>query len=216
MWKNVKELLPDYMLCNESSGECLLCRSGESVAEAAAKGMEAECIYADLSYLTDADVTPCVGKCRFVADSLAQLQRLNGIAATENAEGKLASVGLRLIPDAYGVGKTQGICESELAGLSAEIRKLSAISVRGCFVDGGIQGLHGKELGRYFRNCYELAKRMTVILPCAMPYICIVGGADAVLYQLKEHPESLQEFKKAAEIVAMQNNTAFYAKLLLT
>ena len=215
MWKKVKELLPDYMLCHESGQECLLCRSGESLAEAAAKGMEAEHIYAELSYLTDADIASWVGKCRFVADSLAQLQRLNGIAETENAEGKLASVGLRLIPNAYSAGKTQGICESELAALAAEIRKFSAISVRGCFVDGSIEGLHGKELGRYFRNCYELAKRMTVILPCAMPYICIVGGADAVLHQMKEHPESLQEFKKAADIVAMQNNSAFYAKLLL-
>lgn len=150
-----------------------------------------------------------------LANSLDDLRRCNA-DAQPNAAGELTRVGLRIIPDAFDDGAIIGIRVSELSGIAPEIRKLRNITVRGCFVRGRLDGLHGKELGRFFRACYESAKQMTVILPCAMPYLCVEGGLAALAYNQSEHSETLSEAITAAQIVAMQNQTAFYAKLLIT
>lgn len=220
MWETLQSIVPDYKLLNTDSRSInregpYFVTSEEQVAALAANNVPPEQVYIAVSCLSDENIARAIGKCRFVANSLDDLRRLDGIAAKKEQGEQLVSVGLRLIPTAYDDGSQYGVREAELTALSEEIRTLSAVSVRGCFIQGHIDGLHGKDLGRYFRNCYELSKRMTVILPCAMPYLCIIGGADAVQYNLHEHPESLPEFRRAAQIVAMQNNTAFYAKLLL-
>ncbi len=150
-----------------------------------------------------------------LANSLDDLRRCNA-EAQPNAAGELTRIGLRIIPDAFDEGAINGIRVRELSGIAPVIRQLRNITVRGCFVRGCLDGLHGKELGRFFRACYESAKQMTVILPCAMPYLCVDGGLAALAYNQAEHPETLNEAVTAAQIVAMQNQTAFYAKLLIT
>ena len=149
-----------------------------------------------------------------LASSLDELRRSNDDAAA-SADGALKRIGLRLVPDAFDDAALCGVRVSELSRLAPEIRELRHITVRGCFVRGKLDGLHGKALGRFFRACYESAKQMTVILPCAMPYLCVEGGLAALAYNQAEHPETLQEAVTAAQIVAMQNQTAFYAKLLI-
>lgn len=148
-----------------------------------------------------------------LAESPDELRALN-----ERAEpgASLISVGLRLIPDAFGADALSGVRVSELPALAPEVRQFGALTVRGCFVCGKLDGLHGRELGRFFRAAYESAKQMTVILPCAMPYLCVEGALAALAYNRAEHPETLDEAITAAQIVAMQNQTAFYAKLLIT
>lgn len=152
---------------------------------------------------------------RLLANSLDDLRRCNA-EAQPNTGGEPARIGLRIVPDAFDDGVLAGVRVSELSRLAPEIRQLRSITVRGCFVRGRLDGLHGKELGRFFRACYESAKQMTVILPCAMPYLCVEGGLAALAYNQSEHPETLGEAITAAQIVAMQNQTAFYAKLLIT
>lgn len=150
-----------------------------------------------------------------LANSLDDLRRCNA-DAQPGAAGELTRVGLRIVPDAFDDAALAGIRVSELSRLAPEIRQLRSITVRGCFVRGKLDRLHGKELGRFFRACYESAKQMTVILPCAMPYLCVEGALAALAYNQNEHPETLQEAVTAAQIVAMQNQTAFYARLLIT
>ena len=150
-----------------------------------------------------------------LANSLDDLRRCNADAQPD-AAGELTRVGLRIIPDAFDNAAITGVRVSELSGIAPAIRQLRSITVRGCFVCGRLDGLHGKALGRFFRACYESAKQMTVILPCAMPYLCVEGGLAALAYNQIEHPETLDEAVTAAQIVAMQNRTAFYAKLLIT
>ncbi|MBO7354729.1 MAG: hypothetical protein J6U61_10815 [Lachnospiraceae bacterium] len=150
-----------------------------------------------------------------LANDLDELRRFNDNSAP-GENGTLARIGLRIIPDSFYAPSLTGIKVSELSGLAPEIRNLRNITVRGCFVTGDLTGLHGKELGRFFRACYESAKQMTVILPCAMPYLCVENGLSALAFNQKEHPETLRDALTAAQIVAMQNRTAFYAKLLIT
>ena len=154
-------------------------------------------------------------QCYLLANSLDDLRRCNA-DAQPNADGALTRVGLRIVPPAFDDAALTGVRVSELSRLAPEIRQLRFITVRGCFVRGRLDGLHGKALGRFFRVCYESAKQMTVILPCAMPYLCAEGALAALAYNQNEHPETLDEAVTAARIVAMQNQTAFYAKLLIT
>ena len=150
-----------------------------------------------------------------IANSLEELRSFNEISVP-SAGGELPRTGLRIIPDAFDNASLNGIRVSELNALAPEVRSLRNITVRGCYVTGDLTGLHGKELGRFFRACYESAKQMTVILPCAMPYLCVENGLSALAFNQKEHPETLRDTLTAAQIVAMQNQTAFYAKLLIT
>ena len=150
---------------------------------------------------------------RLIAESLDDLERLNAHA---EPEAGLLRVGLRIVPDDFDDSSISGIRVSEFPLIASRVRQLSAVTVRGCAVSGNLEGLHGKALGRFFRASYESAKKMTVILPCAMPYLCVEGALSALAYNRSEHPETLSDAVTAAQIVAMQNETAFYAKLLIT
>lgn len=189
---------------------------GEQVLSATALGLQREQIYFSGREKGAADLGRLFGMCRFIANSWDELQEIDRIARLHQQEGTLEPVGLRVIPQRFDDGKQSGFSEGMLPALAGKIRTLPAISVRGCFVQGEIEGLHGESLGRYFRECYELAKRMTVILPCGMPYLCIVNGIGAACQNAVEHPETVEAFLRQAKIVAAQNQTAFYAKLLMT
>ncbi len=155
-------------------------------------------------------------KCRFVSSSLDELESINKIASKNHIDGVLKKVGLVLVPDGFDNGAAQGFRIKDLFDLSKEIKKLNFISVRGCVFNGNVSGLFGKELGAYFRACYESAKKMTVILPCAMPYICVGNCLSQIELNKKEHPDTLNDCLNIAEIVAKQNETAFYAKLYIS
>lgn len=147
-----------------------------------------------------------------LAASLPELEALN--AAAE--EGALLRVGLWLVPESLDDGTLAGFRPSELYTLAPRLRGLRRLTVRGCWVRGNLNGLHGAALGRCFRVCYESAKTMSAVLPCAMPYLCAVGVGEALRRNRREHPETLEEALLAARIVAAQNASAFYAKLLYT
>lgn len=188
----------------------------ELVEAVTAFGLAPEHIYFSKPEKTEEEIQRTFGKCQFVANSWDELQRIGWLACFHKREELLEPVGLRVIPVRYGDGNQPGISEKLFSELAQKIKTLPAITVRGCFVQGNIGGLYGDALGGYFRECCELAKRITVTLPCAMPYLCILGGAAAAHQNAAEHPETLETFLRHAKIVAMQNRTAFYAKLLIT
>ncbi|WP_369283635.1 hypothetical protein [Oscillibacter sp. GMB15532] len=219
----LQQQLPEYQfLCSDLSVhgaagvQAVSLRTEEQVLSAVELGLQREQIYFSGPKKTAADLPRLFGTCRLVANGWEELQEIDWIARLHPQEGTLEPVGLRLIPQRFDDGKQPGLSEGVLPELARKLKNLPAISVRGCFVQGKIEGLHGEELGRYFRECYELAKRMTVILPCGMPYLCIVNGAAAACQNAMEHPETLEAFLRQANIVAAQNQTAFYAKLLMT
>lgn len=181
----------------------------EEVYEAHRLGYRAQ----DIFFLPPAGVPAAdvLHMCRPVAASLEQLLEIDCAAAQSG--GELVSVGLRLVPNGY---HAAGISVSELGEVSKLLPSLPHLTVRGCFVAGDLDGLYGRELGRFFRAAYESAKRMTVTLPCAMPYLCVEGGLAALEQNRLLHPETLEDAITAAQIVAAQNSTAFYARLLIT
>ena len=196
-----------------SASDAVEARSVEAVLAADAGGIAAKDIYFTAPQKSAEDIRRVIGKCRIIADSLEELRWIDQAAQRAARSGVLEPVGIRLAMDNQ---EGQGIDPCTLPALSRELRKLPAISVRGCFVHGKAAGLHGEALGQYFRDCYEAAKRMSAILPCGIAFLCIAGGGEAALRNAKYHPETLPLFQQAAGIVSAQNRSAFYAGLLVT
>ena len=152
--------------------------------------------------------------CRFVAAGLEDLRFLDRTAGHTGAEGILRA-GLRLrMPGLPRLG--DAVLPDELSLYASELRSLRHLTVRGCFFSADLADAHGRELGRFFRAGYEAAKRMTVTLPCAMPFLCFENAIAAVGENRERHPETLDDCLRALDIMTMQNETAFYAKLYLS
>ena len=203
-------LLPEFQLITEAADAAKLQGSGavsaHSVAEvlAAAKlGLGSREIFYGAP--GQGSVGEILGKCRIVANSMEELIQINEASASC---GVITMVGLRLCTLGF---ESDAMTTSELRDLVHDIKQLKNISVCGCIVTGDINGLHGKALGKYVRASYQTAKDMTYILPCTMPYIVVEGLLEAAARNEAEHPEDFQEFLTAANIVGMQNATAFYA-----
>ena len=192
--------------------DSVLVRSGAEVLAAREIGIRPENVFFPAPF--DAEAGRVLDCCRFVAGSLEDLKTLEQAAEQAGPEG-VVRVGLRL--QAPGLPRADHtLTLEELAKLAGEIKRLPRLTVRGCFFCGDLTDIHGKALGRFFRAGYEAAKHMTVTLPCAMPYLCYENAAAAVEENERLHPETLADCLRALDIVTMQNETAFYAKLYLT
>lgn len=157
-----------------------------------------------------------IGRCRLVAGSLEELEAIDGLASRAGLKkGRLEMVGLRIIPSALGNPSLGGIPEDELPIVKRTLSALRHISVNGCFASVQGDGKRGKELGECFRVSYELGKRLYAFLPATMAYIGICGVGEAIRSEADD-PVSLEETARIAQIVAQQNETAFYATLLLS
>lgn len=203
-------LLPEFHLMSNAADRAALkgtgvidARTSEEVLSASAAGLgRREIFYA----VPDKENLPAIlDKCRIVANSMEELIAINEASAAAEV---VTMVGLRLTAVGF---NGDAMTTEQLRGLVHDIKQLKAVSVCGCIITGEIAGLHGKELGKYVRSSYQTAKDMTYILPCSMPYICVEGCLEAMARNEAEHPEDFQDFLTAANIVGMQNSTAFYA-----
>lgn len=206
-------LLPEFqLLTRPDHAEAIQGRGAveagtcKEVLAASALGLDRqEIFYAEPGKAISGDI---LDKCRIVANSMDELVAINEAAAQA---GKMIMVGLWIVADGFEDSTGRGITLNQLRGMVHDIKQLKNISVCGCIVVGDIEGLHGKELGKYVRSSYQSAKSMTYILPCTMPYIVVAGCLEAIAWNEAEHPEDFEEFLTAANIVGMQNTTAFYA-----
>lgn len=197
-------------------GHGLQALTAEDVLWAAGLGAAADDIfYTGLGKTADS-MQGAVGKCRFVANDIEELRLIHQAAQPRLQAGFLEPAAVRIVPAAWENGQLPGIPESRLSALAKASRELPALTIRGCFFQGDLSGLHGEALGRYFRSCYELAKRMSTLLPCKISWLGILGGWEAAEQNAAEHPETFATFRREAEIVAAQNRSAFYARLILT
>lgn len=208
--RRLMAMLPEFLLMSDVCDGAALkgvgaveARTSEEVLAASAEGLgRREIFYAapnkeNLGGLLD--------KCRIVANSMEELIQINEAAS---AAGNVIMVGLRLAALDF---SSSAMTTNQLRSLVHDIKQLKYVSVCGCIVTGQVEGLHGKELGKYVRSSYRTAKDMTYILPCTMPYIVVEGLLEAAAWNEAEHPDDFQDFLTAANIVGMQNSTAFYA-----
>lgn len=202
----------DYLI---KKGWALEAEDCGSVQLASLAGMDRNDIYFPALYKEPAAIKAVIGTCRFVASSLKEIELINEAAAGYLAPGHLEVIGIAVIAEAYDNGEMPGFRVEELSQLAAEARKLRFISIRGCFIQGNSKGLSGEKLGRYLRDCYETAKLVTTAIPCGMSYINIGNSMDPAVQTMKSSREAQETLQTAAKIMVNQNQTAFYAKLLL-
>ncbi|QRV20905.1 hypothetical protein [Lacrimispora saccharolytica] len=187
----------------------------EAVRLASLAGMGKNDIYFTALNKDPAAIKAVIGTCRFVVSSLKELELINEAAAGSLAPGHLEVIGIAVIPEAYDKGILPGFRVEELNRLSAEARKLRFISIRGCFIQGNTKRLSGESLGRYLRDCYETAKLVTTTIPCGMSYINAGNFMEPATQIMESDQEAMEKLRTAAKIMVNQNQTAFYAKLLL-
>lgn len=212
--QRLMELLPEFQLMSGFADAAALKGVGAIEAETCEEVLAAaklslnrrEIFYTPAEKSGLGDV---LDKCRVVAQSMEDLIAINEAAA---AQGSMIMVGLRMPADGF---EGAGITTEQLRTMVHDIKQLKSISVCGCIITGQIEGLHGKELGKFIRSSYQTAKVMTYILPCSMPYICVEGCLEAIARNETEYPEDFQDLLTAANIVGMQNSTAFYADYYL-
>lgn len=196
-------------------GWALEAADGESIDMAYQAGMDKNNIYFTAFSDDPAVVKASIGKCRFVASSFKDIELINEAASGYLAPGHLEVIGITVILKDYDDGKLPGFRTEELTELSAEARKLRFISIRGCFLQGDTKGLSGESLGKYLRDCYETAKLVTTTIPCGMSYVNAGSCVEPVVQTIGAGYEAQEKLKTAAEIMVNQNQTAFYAKLLI-
>jgi hypothetical protein len=196
-------------------GWALEAKDSGSVRLASLAGMDRSDIYFTALYKEPTAIEAAFGACRFVVSSLKEMELINEAAAGHLTQGHLEVIGIAVIPKAYDNGKLPGFRVEELSQLSAEARKLRFISIRGCFIQGDTKGLSGESLGRYLRDCYETAKLVTTTIPCGMSYINAGNSMEPAVQTMKSGQEAQEKLQTAAKIMVNQNQTAFYAKLLL-
>ncbi|MDR0923570.1 MAG: hypothetical protein LBN31_04370 [Hungatella sp.] len=225
--ESVLELLPGFQYLykgevNTDTAKYLIKKGWALEAEdcgtvrlASLAGMDKNDIYFPAPYKEPEAIKAAIGTCRFVVSSLKEMELINEAAAGYLAPGHLEVVGIAVIPEAYDNGKLPGFPVEELSQLSAEARKLRFLSIRGCFIQGNTKGLSGESLGRYLRDCYETAKLVTTTIPCGMSYINAGNFMEPAVQTMKSDQEALEKLQTAAKIMVNQNQTAFYAKLLL-
>ena len=164
---------------------------------------------------TKADIASVIGKCRLVANHVQELLNINDLAAEHNRPGYLETVGLRVIPAKFESNDQIGFPESHLLELVETCKKMSAISIRGAFIQGDLSTLSGQEMADYFHESYQLVKRMTTLLPCQIFYFCLSDILGAMETLTQQQPQAMEKILYAANIVGIQNQTAFYARLLV-
>lgn len=196
-------------------GWALEAEDSGSARLASLAGMDRNDIYFPTLCKEPEAIKAVIGTCKFVVSSLKEMELINEAAAGYLAPGHLEVIGIALIPEAYDNGKMPGFKVEELSRLSSEARKLRFISVRGCFIRGSTKGLSGESFGRYLRDCYETAKLVTTTIPCGMSYISACNSLEPAVQTMKSGPEARKKLQTAANIMVNQNQTAFYAKLLL-
>lgn len=196
-------------------GWALEAEDSESVRMASLAGMDRNDIYFTALYKEPAAIKAVIGTCRFVVSSLKEMELVNEAAAGYLSPGHLEVIGIAVSPEAYDNGTLPGFRVEELSQLSAEARKLRFISIRGCFIRGNTKGLSGESLGRYLRDCYETAKLVTTTIPCGMSYINAGNSMEPAAQIMESGHEAMEKLQTAAKIMVSQNQTAFYAKLLL-
>lgn len=199
-----------------SSGFGLEALAPEEVLWAFSSGVAADDIFFTAPGKTSDDIRRTMGKCRFLANSLVELRRIHEAAEDKTAISLLEPAALCVVPAVFEGSALPGIPEKALPMIAREVRSFSGLAIRGCFFRGDLSELHGEELGRYFRTCYELSKQISALLPCKVSWLGILGGWEAAERNAAEHPETFAAFQREMEIVAAQNRSAFYARLILT
>lgn len=174
-------------------------------------------IYFSAAGKPDKAIENAMGQCHLIADSMGEMERMAAIAARR---GLTLPVGIRVNP-AFSMGggpggsSKFGIDEELLPMLAERLREWQQIRVTGLHVHVKSQNLDAHVLGAYYRNCYELAKRVKATLGCDMEYINFGGGIGVVYDGTRETSLDFDVLRTYTDAIATDNEKTLGARLLI-
>ena len=151
-----------------------------------------------------------------IADSLGEVERIGAIAS---AKGEVRKIGVRLNPDfsidgGRGHASKFGIDEADLPRLKALLETVP-VTVEGIHVHLKSQNLDADILGKYYRNCWELAKRVSEYLGCGLKYVNF-GGGVGIAYDISvESPLDFEKLRTYTDAISAENAAGMKARLLI-
>ena len=151
-----------------------------------------------------------------IADSLGEVERIGALAASK---GETRAIGVRLNPDfsidgGKGHASKFGIDEADLPQLKVLLDTLP-VTLEGLHIHLKSQNLDADVLGRYYQNCWALAKRVKEYLSCELKYINF-GGGLGIAYDLRmESPLDFARLRTYTDAIAAENAETLRTRLLI-
>ncbi|WP_101913045.1 alanine racemase [Megasphaera vaginalis (ex Bordigoni et al. 2020)] len=191
--------------------------SVREVELALSQGAASDRIFYSSPGKSDEDICRVWGKCVFVADSLGEVERLAAAAA---ARREILSIGLRIQPQRSFDGGLAGpspfgIDEKLLPQLAAIVKQWPQVRITGIHVHLRSQVLDAVRIGAYYRACYELAERVSVLFGVALQYINFGSGIGVVYGSGTEAPVDFSVLAAAVSDICARNAAALQAKLYI-
>ena len=151
-----------------------------------------------------------------IADSLGEVERIGALAASK---GETRAIGVRINPDfsidgGKGNSSKFGIDEADLPQLKALLGTIP-VTVEGIHIHLKSQNLDADILGRYYMNCWELAKRVREELHCELKYVNFGGGVGIAYDLSKESPLDFTRLRSFTDAIAAENAAGMRARLLI-
>ena len=190
--------------------------SAQEVLLAEKCGMPRENIYFSAAGKSDKALLTAWEHGYIIADSLGEVERIGALAARK---GETRAIGVRINPDfsidgGKGHASKFGIDEADLPRLKVLIAELP-VTVEGLHVHLKSQNLDADVLGRYYRSCWELAKRISEELKCELKYVNF-GGGVGIAYDLSvESPLDFARLRTYTDAIAAENASGMHARLLI-
>lgn len=190
--------------------------SAQEVLLAEKCGMPRENIYFSAAGKSDRALLTAWDHGYIIADSLGEVERIGALAASK---GETRAIGVRLNPDfsidgGKGHASKFGIDETDLPRLKALLRTIP-VTVEGLHIHLKSQNLDADILGRYYQNCWELAKRVKEELACELKYVNF-GGGVGIAYDLSvESPLDFARLRCYTDAIAAENAAGMNARLLI-
>lgn len=171
-------------------------------------GISKNLIYYNVTESSRLHLKQVFGKCRLIATSLDVLNDMNHQAQSVLADGSLEGIAFRILADEESViDNKPGIHLNRLSDLSATLKKLDNIAVRGIFIlPPYMPHYQAEKLKEYF----SIIKNIRSRLPCTFSYFCM----EHVMKELSG--SSRDSVLSNLEVIRLLNNTSLYAEFLLS
>lgn len=171
-------------------------------------GIIKDLIYFNVTESSQLYLNQVFGKCRLLATSLDVLAAINHQAQSLLAHSSLEGIAIRIIPEEKSVNDNKnGIYLNHISDLSAKMKKLDNIAIRGIFIlPPNMPNYHATKLKEYF----SIIKSIRAWLPCTFSYFCI----EHVINELSDN--SRDSIISNLEVISLLNNTSLYSEFLLS
>lgn len=190
--------------------------SAQEVLLAEQCGMPTENIFFSAAGKSDQALLTAWDHGYIIADSLGEVERIGALAASK---GENRAIGVRLNPDfsidgGKGHASKFGIDEADLPQLKALLDTLP-VTLEGLHIHLKSQNLDADILGRYYQNCWSLAKRISAELPCILKYVNFGGGVGIAYDMSVESPLDFARLRTYTDSIAAENAVTLQARLLI-